>query len=203
MSFFHMWDIWFCDFWGSDPNFGQCLRLIAGQPGKPQSLEFFYTAAHECLPQVVFVANGMATEQVWLVFAQTSLYVLPVVFGWRTSLQALQTLGMSLAARSLVRLEEGTELPKQDLQKFVKLWLLQFKTSMFFSFVDALRYGAKELVFVVNKNTLRYEGSALEKILEQKFDDAGRQDPTFESTNMALQHFHSFPSFPKPQWLWV
>ena len=36
----------------------------------------------------------------------------------------------------------------------------------------------KELVFVVNKNTLRYEGSALEKILEQKFDDPGRQDPT-------------------------
>lgn len=72
--------------------------------------------------QVVFVANGMATEQ------------------------ALQTLGMSLAARSLVRLEEGSQLPKQ------------------------------ELVFVVNKNTLRYEGSALEKILEQKFDDAGRQE---------------------------
>eukprot|EP00913_Durusdinium_trenchii_P024877 g23351.t1 len=40
--------------------------------------------------QVVFVANGMATEQ------------------------ALQTLGMSLAARSLVRLEEGTQLPTQD-----------------------------------------------------------------------------------------
>ncbi|CAK9055045.1 unnamed protein product [Durusdinium trenchii] len=72
--------------------------------------------------QVVFVANGMATEQ------------------------ALQTLGMSLAARSLVRLEEGTQLPTQ------------------------------ELVFVVNKNTLRYEGSALEKILEQKFDDPGRQE---------------------------
>ncbi|CAJ1363437.1 unnamed protein product [Effrenium voratum] len=71
--------------------------------------------------QVAFVANGMATEQ------------------------ALQTLGMSLAARSLVRLE-GAELPKQ------------------------------ELVFVVNKNTLRYEGSALEKILEQKFDDPGRQE---------------------------
>lgn len=29
---------------------------------------------------------------------------------------------------------------------------------------------------MVNKNTLRYEGSALEKILEQKFDDPGRQD---------------------------
>ena len=28
---------------------------------------------------------------------------------------------------------------------------------------------------MVNKNTLLYEGSALEKILEQKFDDAGRQ----------------------------
>ena len=28
---------------------------------------------------------------------------------------------------------------------------------------------------MVNKNTLRYEGSALEKILEQKFDDPGRQ----------------------------
>ncbi|CAE7363627.1 rha-1 [Symbiodinium natans] len=73
--------------------------------------------------QVVFVANGMATEQ------------------------ALQTLGMSLAARSLLRLE-SCKLPEQ------------------------------ELVFVVNKNTLRYEGSALEKILEQKFqpDDPGRQE---------------------------
>ena len=29
---------------------------------------------------------------------------------------------------------------------------------------------------MVNKNTLRYEGSALEKILEQKFDDPGRQE---------------------------
>ncbi|CAE7457924.1 rha-1 [Symbiodinium pilosum] len=72
--------------------------------------------------QVVFVANGMATEQ------------------------ALQTLGLSLAARSLLRLDDSCKLPEQ------------------------------ELVFVVNKNTLRYEGSALEKILEQKFDDPGRQE---------------------------
>ncbi|CAE7474648.1 GBP7 [Symbiodinium sp. CCMP2456] len=72
--------------------------------------------------QVVFVANGMATEQ------------------------ALQTLGVSLAARSLLRLDESCKLPEQ------------------------------ELVFVVNKNTLRYEGSALEKILQQQFDDPGRQE---------------------------
>jgi len=30
-------------------------------------------------------------------------------------LEALQTLGMSLAARSLVRLEEGSQLPKQEI----------------------------------------------------------------------------------------
>eukprot|EP00439_Symbiodinium_sp_Y106_P064768 s59_g10.t1 len=53
---------------------------------------------------------------------------------------------VSLAARSLLRLDESCKLPEQ------------------------------ELVFVVNKNTLKYEGSALEKILQQQFDDPGRQD---------------------------
>lgn len=72
--------------------------------------------------QVVFVANGMASEQ------------------------ALQTLCTSLAARSLIRLDGDNKLPVQ------------------------------QLTFVVNKNSLRYEDSALDKILEQKYDDAGRQE---------------------------
>jgi len=71
---------------------------------------------------VVFVANGMATEQ------------------------ALQNLNASLAARSLIRLDGNSQLPTQDL------------------------------VFVVNKNTLRYDTSALEKILDQKYADPGRQE---------------------------
>merc|ERR1719419_1604253 len=72
--------------------------------------------------EVVFVANGMATEQ------------------------ALQSLGISLAARSLIRLDGASKLPEQ------------------------------RLIFVVNKNTLQYEESALEKILATKYNDPGRQD---------------------------
>ena len=56
-------------------------------------------------------------------------------------------------------------------------------------FTRAMIATAKELVFVVNKNTLRYEGSALEKILEQQFDDPGRQDRVPASTErMELIH---------------
>lgn len=72
--------------------------------------------------EVVFVANGMASEQ------------------------ALQNLGASLAARSLIRLDGESRFPEQ------------------------------RLIFVVNKNTLKYEASALEKILDQKLDDPGRQE---------------------------
>lgn len=59
---------------------------------------------------------------------------------------ALQNMNASLAARSLIRLDGNSQLPTQDL------------------------------VFVVNKNTLRYDTSALEKILDQKYDDPGRQE---------------------------
>jgi len=72
--------------------------------------------------QVVFVASGMASEQ------------------------ALQMLGASLAASSIL------DLRMQDLPK-------------------------RSLLFVVNKNTLRYEDNSLEKMLEVKEDmDEGRAD---------------------------
>lgn len=72
--------------------------------------------------QVVFVSSGMASEQ------------------------ALQTLGASLAASSILDLKIS-ELPKRGL------------------------------LFVVNKNTLRYEDDALEKMLEVKEGmDEGRAD---------------------------
>ncbi|CAK0897618.1 unnamed protein product [Prorocentrum cordatum] len=63
--------------------------------------------------EVVFVANSMASEQ------------------------ALQNLGATLAARSMIRLDGAAALTEQHL------------------------------VFAVNKNTLKYQGSALEKILNQ------------------------------------
>lgn len=72
--------------------------------------------------EVLFVANGMASEQ------------------------ALQNLGMTLAARSMIRLDGAGALTEQHL------------------------------VFAVNKNTLKYMGSALEKILNQQHSDAGRRE---------------------------
>jgi len=72
--------------------------------------------------EVVFVANSMASEQ------------------------ALQNLGATLAARSMIRLDGAAALTEQHL------------------------------VFAVNKNTLKYQGSALEKILNQQHSDAGRRE---------------------------
>lgn len=60
--------------------------------------------------------------------------------------QALHNLVAALAARSLVRLDQKSHLPTQ------------------------------RLCFVVNKNTLRYDSNALESILNQKFEDATRQE---------------------------
>lgn len=71
--------------------------------------------------QVVFVAAGMVSEA------------------------ALQNLGASLAARSLIRFEGSS---KAD----------------------------QHLTFVVNKNMLRYEDDALEKLLTQSHDDAARAE---------------------------
>lgn len=72
--------------------------------------------------EVVFVANSMASEQ------------------------ALQNLGATLAARSMIRLDGAGALTEQHL------------------------------VFTVNKNTLKYQGSALEKILNQQHSDLARKE---------------------------
>merc|ERR1719487_180493 len=70
--------------------------------------------------QVVFVASGMASEQ------------------------ALQNLAASLAACSLIKLDDGSKLP------------------------------GRRLHFVVNKNTLKYKEDDLEKMLSLKEGDASR-----------------------------
>jgi len=68
------------------------------------------------------------------------------VAGCMLSEAALQNLGASLAARSLIRLDGGTRLPPQ------------------------------RLLFVVNKNTLNYDEDALEKTLKADQKDAGRRE---------------------------
>merc|ERR1719487_3205926 len=72
--------------------------------------------------QVVFVASGMASEQ------------------------ALQNLAASLAACSLIKLDDGNKLP------------------------------GRRLHFVVNKNTLKYKAEALDEMLNQSFEDASRKE---------------------------
>jgi len=60
--------------------------------------------------------------------------------------QALQNLGATLAVRSMIRLDGAGALTEQHL------------------------------VFAVNKNTLKYQGSALEKILNQQHSDTARRE---------------------------
>lgn len=90
--------------------------------------------------EVVFVVSGMASEA------------------------SLQNLSASLAAKSLIRVDENSKMPEQHL------------------------------IFVVNKNMLRYDDTALEKLLDADFPDEGRR----EMREVIKEAFPSRSFFPVP-----
>lgn len=132
-------------------------KLLGGTPGfEKEAAQAAKEQMHMLLLDCEGGNNAMAAIRTIVnVFGTVIGTEVVFVAGGCFSEAALQNLGACLAARSLIKLETGSRLPEQ------------------------------RLVFVVNKNTLRYDSETLEKALKSEQADRGRH----ENRQLVLQSF--------------